>query len=277
VPNYRELLEDLLRNESYEEAASTLEAMLDKYPDEKNSLNLIVLAQSRMMAGQFEPALAAARDALKQDPADAQTLSTIGSILVRMGRNDEAIAHFQDMLQRFPNNDEVILKAHAGLSILYVNMEQYEKGEAELETLLAKFPDDPTVNNDLGYLYADRGKNLEQAEAMIRKAIEAEPENQAFLDSLGWVLFKRGKLREALEPLEKAAQGPQADSTIHDHLGDVYFQLKEHAKAQVEWEKAAQAAAKTNPPDKRLSEIQKKLGALGKLGRAPDGSNDTNP
>ncbi|MEO6809971.1 MAG: tetratricopeptide repeat protein [Isosphaeraceae bacterium] len=277
LSNYRELLEDLLRNEHYEEAASTLEEMLDKFPGEKGGLNLIILAQSRMMAGQFEPALAAAKDALKLDPADAQALSTIGSILVKMGRNDDAIAHFQDMLQRFPENDEMILKAHAGLSILYVSMEQFEKGEAELEALLAKYPDDPTVNNDLGYLYADRGQNLEQAEAMVRKAIEAEPENQAFLDSLGWVLFKRGKLREAVEPLEKAAQGPQADSTIHDHLGDVYFQLKEHAKARSEWEKAAQAAAKMNPPDKRLSEIQKKLGALGKLGRAPDDSTDSNP
>lgn len=277
LPNYRELLEDLLRNERYGEAASTLEAMLDKYPGEKSSLNLIILAQSRMMAGQFEPALAAARDALKLDPVDAQTLSTIGSILVRMGRNDEAVAHFQDMLQRFPEDDEIVLKAHAGLSILYVNLEQYDKGEAELEVLLAKFPDDPTVNNDLGYLYADRGKNLEQAEAMVRKAIQAEPENQAFLDSLGWVLFKRGKLSEAVEPLEKAAQGPQTDSTIHDHLGDVYFQLKEHAKARAEWEKAATAAAKTNPPDKRLSEVQKKLEALGKLGRAPDDSTESNP
>ena len=67
-------------------------------------------------------------------------------------------------------------------------------------------PTTPGVNNDLGYLYADQGKNLEKAEAMIRKAVQEEPDNCAYLDSLGWVLFKRGKVKEAVEPLEKAVK-----------------------------------------------------------------------
>ena len=129
-----------------------------------------------------------------------------GYLLGKLERNEEAIAHYQSMLERFPNDDEVIRLARSGLSIIYVNMEDFEKGEHELELLLERTPDDPGVNNDLGYLYADRGKNLEKAESMIRLAIAEEPENPAYLDSLGWVLFKRGKLEEALEPLEQAAK-----------------------------------------------------------------------
>ena len=67
-------------------------------------------------------------------------------------------------------------------------------------------PDDAGVNNDLGYLYADQGKNLEKAEAMIRKAVQEEPDNGAYLDSLGWVLFKRGKVKEAVEPAGEGRQ-----------------------------------------------------------------------
>ena len=59
------------------------------------------------------------------------------------------------------------------------------KGEQVLEEVLAEDPDDPSVNNDLGYLYADQGKNLEKAEKMIRKAVEAEPDNDAYQDSMG--------------------------------------------------------------------------------------------
>ena len=76
--------------------------------------------------------------------------------------------------------------------MVYVNLGDFSKGEAELETLLQRNPDEAGVNNDLGYLYADQGKNLEKAEAMIRKALREEPKNAAYLDSLGWVLFKRG-------------------------------------------------------------------------------------
>ena len=105
------------------------------------------------------------------------------------------------------------------------------------------------MNNDLGYLYADQGKNLEKAEAMIRKAVEEEPENGSYLDSLGWVLFKRGKAKEALDPLEKAAKGENLDFTICEHLGDVLFRLQDYARAKESWDKAEEFAAKADPPD----------------------------
>jgi tetratricopeptide (TPR) repeat protein len=126
------------------------------------------------------------------------------------------------------------------------------------------------VNNDLGYLYADQGKNLEKAEAMIRKAVQEEPDRSAYLDSLGWVLFKRGRFKEAVDPLEKAVQHLDGgDATIYEHLGDVYFQLQEMAKARAAWEEAEKAAVKAVPTDRRLTEIRKKLESLQKLGASP--------
>ncbi len=110
---------------------------------------------------------------------------------------------------------------------------------------------------------------------MIRKALGEEPNNMSYLDSLGWVLFKRGKAKEALEPMKRAVErmkseaeqiGGSADATILDHLGDVYFQLQEVDKAVLVWKEAALAAEQAVPPDRRLSDIRKKLDSLEKLG-----------
>ena len=112
-------------------------------------------------------------------------------------------------------------------------------------------PDEAGVNNDLGYLYAEQGKNLEKAEAMIRKAVEQEPDNFAYLDSLGWVLFKRGKAKEAVDPLEKAIKAQietiATDATVYEHLGDVYFQLHQTDKAKEAWKSAEKVAVESKP------------------------------
>ena len=103
------------------------------------------------------------------------------------------------------------------LSVVYVNKGDYAKGEAQLELLLERNPDDPGPNNDLGYLYAEQGKNLDKAETMIRKALQEEPESFSYLDSLGWVLFKRGKLKEALEPMQESRRTDESgDGTKGD-------------------------------------------------------------
>jgi len=277
LANYRELVNDLIQGKQYGPLAEALEEMLDKYPEQKDGQNYYFLGMAYQITGQYDKAIEAAGEALKLNPADSRALEVIAATLTRQGKNDEAIAKYREILDKFPNDDEVARRAHAGLSTIYVELGQFEKGEAELEVLLKKDPNDDLINNDLGYLYADQGKNLEKAEEMIRKAVAAQPDNTAYLDSLGWVLFKRGKLKEAVEPLEKASKDPTADATIHDHLGDVYYQLKEHAKARDEWRKAEELAAKATPPDKHLPEIRKKLEALGKLGLAPKDASEVNP
>ncbi len=182
------------------------------------------------------------------------------------------------MLKRHADNDQVVTVVRQTLSVIYVNRGDYGKGEAQLELLLARNPDDPLPNNDLGYLYAEQGKNLEKAELMIRKALQEEPDTYAYLDSLGWVLFKQGKTKEALAPLKKAAEqmksdaqerGSASDATVLEHLGDVYFQLQQLGLAGDTWRQAAQAAAQAVPPDKRLPEIRKKIESLEKLGPMP--------
>ncbi|WP_337177822.1 tetratricopeptide repeat protein [Paludisphaera sp.] len=237
--------------------------------------------------GQVDEAVAIYRKLIQDEPGNPLYEMLLGSMLSRHDRDEEAIALLRDMLKRHSGGgDELLKMIHGQLSIAYVNQGDYAKGEAELEAALERYPDDPGINNDLGYLYADQGKNLEKAEAMIRKALKDDPDNYAYLDSLGWVLFKQGKLKEAVEPLEKAVElhrlaekagGASPDATLPDHLGDVYLQLQDVEKARSSWREAEEAAARSNPPDKRLEEIRKKLASLDSTDKAPRASTGETP
>jgi predicted Zn-dependent protease len=317
---YLEIVDTLRRLGNYAEAATAIEQLIAKYPNAKSVRILTFLADYHRRAGHIEAAKSTLQAAMKLDVGDvesqllfAEGLQQIGQIddaiqilkkaiakepnnplyeltlvdfLSKLGRDDEAIKVLEGMLKRHADNDQILSFIRQKLSVIYVNKGDYAKGEAQLELLLERNPDDPGPNNDLGYLYAEQGKNLDKAEMMIRKALQEEPESFSYLDSLGWVLFKRGKLKEALEPMRKAAEqmkvymeqkGSGPDATIYEHLGDIYFQLQQLEKASDAWREAAKAAATAVPVDKRLTEIRKKLETLEKLGPMPKPSSDRTP
>jgi len=107
-------------------------------------------------------------------------------------------------------------------------------------------PDYAEAYNYLGYMYIDRGKKLNKSIKLIKNALEIEPENGYFVDSLGWGYYKKGMLEEAMLQLERALELTKAeedDSIIRDHLGDVYFQKKMYNKAIKQWKKAVELGA----------------------------------
>jgi len=317
---YREIADSLRRMGKNAEAAATLEKMLATYPTEKSVRNLVFLADfhrraghkeafkatlqeamklepvdgesSRALAnllsevGQVDDAVKILRDASKREPNNPMYELILGDVLRKFARNEEAIKLFEDLLKRYGDNEEIVKILRSSLSVIYVSQGNYAKGEAELEALLQRNPDEAGPNNDLGYLYAEQGKNLEKAETMIRKALQEDPNKYAYLDSLGWVLFKRGKFKEALEEMKKAAErmkvetdqdGLSPDTTVFEHLGDVYFRLQELDKAADSWRQAVKIGAGAIPPDKRVVEIRKKLESLEKLGPVPKPSSNRTP
>ena len=94
--------------------------------------------------------------------------------------------------------------------------------------------------NYLGYMWAEKGQNLAEAELYIRRALEQEPDNAAYLDSLGWVLYRQGRYQEALPHLERAValSAEDSDPTVHEHLGDLYERIGRRPDAIASWEKA---------------------------------------
>ena len=92
--------------------------------------------------------------------------------------------------------------------------------------------------NYLGFMLADRGQRLDYAGDLIKKALRFDPDNGAYLDSYAWVLFKKGKFREALKYQERAMKLSREDAVLFDHLGDIQAALRKMPDAQENWRKA---------------------------------------
>jgi pentatricopeptide repeat protein len=165
------------------------------------------------------------------------------------------------------------------LSGVYVDLKQIDKATKHLEALLAKEKNNPTYNNDLGFILADNDLRLEEAEKLIRKALdedrrirhkalpdikpEEDKDNAAYLDSLGWVLYKRKKYKEALNPLLEAAKQEEGQHVeIYDHIGDVYLALGEKDKAVEAWQKGIKCAPLSKRDEQRRTDVEKKIKKL---------------
>ncbi len=151
---------------------------------------------------------------------------------------------------------------------LYSRIGQESVTEDTLAKVVKLDPKHAAASNDLGYSWADKGKNLDRAEQLIRTAVAAEPDNQSFLDSLGWVLYKRSKFGEAAEQLQAAiAPATLPDPVVLDHLGDALYRLGRSEDAAAQWQrsqqrlKQLQAQGFADSPDRRQLrlELQKKL------------------
>jgi tetratricopeptide (TPR) repeat protein len=140
----------------------------------------------------------------------------------------------------------LVREAKLVLSNICVQQDRYEDGVEWLEQVMDEYPRDAGALNDLGYLWSDKGLHPDRSLQMVKAAVEAEPENAAYQDSLGWALFRIGKNEQALKHLEKAVelQGEEVDGVILDHLGDVYDKLGRKEKAQDAWRRALAAFEK---------------------------------
>ncbi len=117
--------------------------------------------------------------------------------------------------------------------------QQFQQAEEYLQKCIDMAPDFAEALNYLGYMWADRGEHLDKARGLIEKALKMEPKNGAYMDSLGWVLFKLKQPRQALPWLLKALEdSPEPDATVLDHLGEVYMALGQPDKAREAWKKS---------------------------------------
>jgi tetratricopeptide (TPR) repeat protein len=107
--------------------------------------------------------------------------------------------------------------------------------ESAVRDALQRDPNNPRVLNFLGYLLADDNRNLQEALILIRRALENDPENGAYVDSLGWAYYRLGRLDEARAELERAIRLTDGDPVVHEHLGDVYRDLKMFSEAREQY------------------------------------------
>jgi tetratricopeptide (TPR) repeat protein len=276
---YGGLLDVLLQQSKWQEVVD----LCREGEKKAQATNLLVFhikkAPALLRLGKTDEAIAAMDEAVKLAD-DANRLGIHArrvDILRQAEQYDRAVKDCEALLKEFTRPGEIREIRHV-LSNVYSSANEHAKAEEQLRLILEDDPNDATANNDLGYIMADQGKNLEEAEKLIRKAIDldvaekkrgktvgtdGDNANAAYIDSLGWVLFRLGKLDEARAELEKATalSAGEDDPTVWDHLGDVYYRLKQTKAARTAWEKAAQLyeLEKRAKSDERYQEIKHKL------------------
>ena len=201
--------------------------------------------------GQIDEAIRQFKEAIRLKPDYAEAHNNLGAVLDKKGQIDEAIRQYEEAIRLRP----YYVEAHYNLGTILDNKGQTEEAIREYQQAIHLKPDLAEACNNLGYLWAKRGESLDQARAMIEKAVKLEPKNATFLDSLGWVLFKLNRPREALDyQLQAIENSSRPDAGHYDHLGDIYAALNQREQAAEAWRKSL--SVEPNP------QIQKKLADL---------------
>lgn len=239
------------RKKNWERAASALQQGVliePDNPERQRQLALLLLDYLHRPA-QAETLLA---DAMKRFPSFPEFGLLYAVALSQSGKHDQSLRTFERMeiefsvrLPDFLNGDFYFNYGAAA--------EQAGKIERAVALLKKSIECDPAraarAYNYIGYMWVDRGQNLVEAEGLIRKALELEPDNGAFVDSLGWAYYQMGKYDDALRELHRAAGLLELpDAVVLEHIGDTQHKLGNHAQALIYWRKAIEL----DPENKKI-------------------------
>jgi tetratricopeptide (TPR) repeat protein len=198
--------------------------------------------------------------------------------LTAAGEHKKALARANEYLKESPRDPALLRYKAVALS----ELGQQEQQLSVLEQIYSMDRQDPGINNDLGYSYADAGEKLEKAERMIRSALQVRPGTTAFIDSLGWVLYKQGEFAAAGAQFRRiledqafvdANDPTEAHPVIFDHAGDVMYRLGWTERARRLWSHAARLGMEIKDRSSEVRQViiraEAKLVAL-KKGRQPE-------
>ena len=162
------------------------------------------------------------------------------ALLAHLGDFDGAVALLQEILEEDPTDDEVLFQ----IGVLYGSEKRIDEAIAYMQEALVHNPNNAQALNYIGYTWAERGENLDEAEVLIRRALEQRPNDGYITDSLGWVYYMRALpllasneeqgrsyLEEARQQLYRAVELTGGDPVVSEHIGDVYRMLDEKERA----------------------------------------------
>lgn len=255
----------------YTRASEQAEAAVKKWPEDR----AVRLTRANLLAdmGKYDLATADLKKLLdgKNDRETYMQIAQVHEKAKNYGEMAKAIDAAEN-LSTTPDEKETIYFMRGAM---LEKTKKFEQAEAEFRKLLAINPNSTSALNYLGYMLADRGVRLTEAVDMIKKALDQDPQNGAYLDSLGWAYYRQGKLTEAEDNLKRAAERTPKDATILDHLGDVYAKQGNLKAAIAQWEasvKLYQTAPAPEQDAQEMAKVQKKLeGARVRLAKEQQG------
>jgi tetratricopeptide (TPR) repeat protein len=273
---YQEIIDTYREAKQWPQATAAAKEAVQKMPGDRD-LRMVLDSQLADM-GQQDQAIADVRSMLKGGAEDRDIYVRLGIIYTRAKRwNDalEALAKAEQLSTK--NEDKAYVYFLRG--DLYQRQKMFDQAEVQFQKVLSMTPPtDPQAAatlNYLGYMNADRGVKLDESLNYIKQALAFEPNNPAYLDSLGWAYFKLGKYDLAEDNLNKAASHMGSDPTVQEHLGDLYQKTGRLKLAAAHWDRAVQEWNKTVPAEQdsdAFAKVQQKLDAA-KVKLAKEDSN----
>lgn len=258
---YQNIIDTYREAKQWSQATAAAREATQKLPDNRG-LRMVYDAQLAD-TGDADKALADVRSLLKGKPEDREiyiTLAQMNTRLKRFADAEEALKKAEQLSTK--SEDKQYVNFLRGST--FERQKKYDEAEAEFKKVLAADPQSAVTMNYLGYMNADRGVRLEESLSYIRQAVSMEPNNGAYLDSLGWAYFRLGKYDLAEESLSKASARMGADPTVQEHLGDLYQKTGRLKLAAAHWERALEEWGKTVSaeidPDAQ-AKVQQKLDA----------------
>jgi tetratricopeptide (TPR) repeat protein len=257
---YQLIIDTLREAKDWQRATDIAQEAVRKLPASRDLK--IVLASQQADMGEPDKALKDVKALLTGDPDKDRT------VYIALGQMDTRLKRFNDAEQALDKAEQLSSKPEDKETVWFLRgstferEKKYSEAEEQFRKVLASDPDHAPVLNYLGYMLADQNMKLDEALGYIKRAVDLDPANGAYLDSLGWAYFRLGKYELAEDNLVKAAQKINSDPTVLDHLGDLYQKTGRLKLAATNWERALNEwnrtiSAEVDPTE--LAQVQKKL------------------
>ena len=204
-------------------------------------------------------------EARRRFPGAPEIVYYLGIAQREAKQSQQAVATFEEALheaQLEEDADFVNAKFYFNYGAAAEQAGLYDKAADLLRKSIALDPDNSAeIFNYLSYMWADHNMNLDEAETMIRRALQSEPNNASYLDSLGWVQFRKGQFDRALNNLLQAAKtAPREDPVVFEHIGDTYLKLNRSREALEAWQKALSLDPKNKNLADKIQATKKTIG-----------------
>jgi tetratricopeptide (TPR) repeat protein len=250
------LIEANIAAKKYSAAADLARVAVAENPD---NLRLARLhAQALRHSGKADQGIAVLEDAVKKHADDPAAYIALAQLYAEVDRGAQAVRVLQDAQTKFPSDTAIVFE----LGAVYDKQKKFAEAESTFKQLLAREPENSAALNYLGYMLAERGERLDESVNLLKKALQIEPDNGSYLDSLGWAYFKLDQLDLAENNLRRAADQLKTNSVIQDHHGDVLFKLGRVDEAIAAWTRALSGdgdSVNRGEIDKKIRSAKQKL------------------
>lgn len=261
LPAYDQLTQLYLKNNDQEKALTSARQALVMEPQVlPRHLQIIDLL---FKLKKFDQAADALGEARKRFPKTGLLTYYHGVALSQIKKHDDAMRAFEEAQVEAANSQPDLLNAdfYFDYGAAAEQAKRYVKAAELFRKSIELDPSNAARSyNYLGYMWVERNENLDEAGQLIRRALDLEPGNGAYLDSLGWLLYKQGKYQEALVELQRAAEAlPEPDAVVFEHIGDACEKLGKKAEAVLYWQKSLHLDADNKDLAAKLDKAAEKV------------------